>query len=121
MRARCEALSVIGAGANLPRLEDRRKLDRWEASLPRCVGDVLKELNRTRYEHDARGNLARRVEPDGTTWLYRYDAANRLIEAQRFAKPPQADELERMEPIDGGGWRFCRGERAACAEGEGPA
>jgi RHS repeat-associated protein len=87
-------------------IADRRRLDEWKASLPRCVGDVLRELNRTRYGHDARGNLARRVEPDGTTWLYRYDAANRLIEAQRFAKPPQADELERRVPADGGGWRF---------------
>ncbi|NML34248.1 RHS repeat-associated core domain-containing protein, partial [Paraburkholderia antibiotica] len=86
-------------------VEDRRRLDAWEASLPKCIGNVLKELNRTRYAHDAHGNLVRRVEPDGTTWLYRYDAANRLIEAKRYAKPPEADELARREPVAGGGVR----------------
>ncbi|NML35517.1 RHS repeat-associated core domain-containing protein, partial [Paraburkholderia antibiotica] len=90
-------------------VEDRRKLDAWEASLPKCIGNVLKELNRTRYAHDAHGNLVRRVEPDGTTWLYRYDAANRLIEAKRYAKPPEADELARREPVAGGGTRFVDG------------
>ncbi|MBB3257525.1 RHS repeat-associated protein [Paraburkholderia bannensis] len=86
--------------------EDRRKLEAWEKSLPRCVGDVLRELNRTRYDYDACGNLASRVEPDGTTWLYRYDAANRLTQASRYAKPPKAEELPRMEPTDSGGVRF---------------
>ncbi|WP_321813090.1 MULTISPECIES: hypothetical protein [unclassified Paraburkholderia] len=49
-------------------LEDRRKLDAWEASLPKCIGNVLKELNRIRYSHDERGNLVQRIEADGTTW-----------------------------------------------------
>ncbi|NML35542.1 RHS repeat domain-containing protein, partial [Paraburkholderia antibiotica] len=90
-------------------VEDRRRLDEWEASLPKCIGNVLKELNRTRYAHDAHGNLVRRIEPDGTTWLYGYDAANRLIEAKRYAKPPEADELARREPVAGGGTRFVDG------------
>ncbi|NML35503.1 RHS repeat-associated core domain-containing protein [Paraburkholderia antibiotica] len=90
-------------------VEDTRRLDAWEASLPKCIGNVLKELNRTRYAHDAHGNLVRRVDPDGTTWLYRYDAANRLIEAKRYAKPPEADELARREPVAGGGTRFVDG------------
>ncbi|WP_321882646.1 RHS repeat-associated core domain-containing protein [Paraburkholderia bannensis] len=90
-------------------VEDRRRLDAWEASLPKCIGNVLKELNRTRYTHDVRGNLVGRVEPDGTTWLYRYDAANRLTQACRYAKPPKADEVDRTEPVDGGGLRFIEG------------
>ena len=90
-------------------MADRRKLDAWEASLPKCIGNVLKELNRTHYGHDAHGNLVRRIEPSGTTWLYRYDAAHRLLDAKRYAQPPQADELERTEPIDGGGLRFING------------
>ncbi|WP_321845470.1 RHS repeat-associated core domain-containing protein [Paraburkholderia bannensis] len=70
---------------------------------------MLKELNCTRYTHDERGNLVGRVEPDGTTWLYRYDAANRLTQARRYAMPPKADEVDRTEPVDGGGLRFIEG------------
>ncbi len=57
----------------------------------------------------ARGNLVGQGEPDGTTWLYRYDAANRLTQARRYAKPPKADEVDRTVPVDGGGLRFIEG------------
>ncbi|WP_223277443.1 RHS repeat-associated core domain-containing protein [Cupriavidus metallidurans] len=76
---------------------DREKLKAWEASLPRCVGNVLRELSRTRYAHDAYGNLVRRTEPNGVTWLYQYDAANRLERADRYATPPPAEALKRIE------------------------
>jgi YD repeat-containing protein len=76
---------------------DREKLKAWEASPPRCVGNVLRELSRTRYAHDAYGNLVRRTEPNGVTWLYQYDAANRLERADRYATPPPAEALKRIE------------------------
>ncbi|WP_226288411.1 RHS repeat-associated core domain-containing protein [Burkholderia arboris] len=69
----------------------------WERSLPKCIGNVLKELNRTRYEHDAQGNLVRKTEPGGVTWLYEYDAANRLTQAERYARWPAANEIDRIE------------------------
>jgi RHS repeat-associated protein len=82
--------------------EDAAKLYEWKRSLPKCIGNVLDGLNRTRYDYDARGNLSRRVEPDGQTWLYRYDAANRLRQASRFAREPAANELDRTEPLENG-------------------
>ncbi|WP_254614952.1 RHS repeat-associated core domain-containing protein [Burkholderia pyrrocinia] len=78
-------------------------LTNWEKSLPKCVGNVLKELNRTCYEHDAHGNLVRKTEPGGVTWLYDYDAAHRLRRADRYAKPPVANEIGRGE-YEAGGW-----------------
>ncbi|MET1536880.1 RHS repeat-associated core domain-containing protein, partial [Burkholderia sola] len=74
----------------------------WERSLPKCIGNVLKELNRTRYEHDAHGNLVRKTEPGGVTWLYEYDAANRLTQADRYARPPAANEIDRIERTQDG-------------------
>ncbi|WP_167375394.1 RHS repeat-associated core domain-containing protein [Burkholderia metallica] len=77
--------------------EELDALTQWEKSLPKCIGNVLKELNRTHYEHDAHGNLVRKTEPGGVTWLYEYDAANRLKQADRYAKPPAANEVDRRE------------------------
>ncbi|VWC38626.1 YD repeat-containing protein [Burkholderia lata] len=77
-------------------------LTRWEKSLPKCIGNVLKELNRTRYECDAQGNLVRKTEPGGVTWLYDYDAANRLKRADRYMKPPAANEVDRREWMPNG-------------------
>ncbi|WP_082079617.1 RHS repeat-associated core domain-containing protein [Cupriavidus basilensis] len=74
--------------------EDRQKLDAWQRALPRCVGNVLAELTHTRYEHDTYGNLVRRIAPDGTTWQYEYDAANRLTQASRRAGEAAANERQ---------------------------
>ncbi|WP_407945306.1 RHS repeat-associated core domain-containing protein [Paraburkholderia antibiotica] len=71
--------------------DDAAKLDEWKRSLLRCIGNVLVGLNRTRYDYDARGNLGRRVEPDGRTWVYRHDAANRLEEASCYARASDAE------------------------------
>ncbi|MFA8360522.1 RHS repeat-associated core domain-containing protein [Burkholderia ubonensis] len=78
------------------------RLIEWERALPKCVGNVLKALNRTRYDHDAHGNLIRQTEPGGVTWLYAYDAANRLKRADRYAKPPAANEIDRLERTQDG-------------------
>ncbi|WP_080423856.1 RHS repeat-associated core domain-containing protein [Burkholderia ubonensis] len=78
------------------------RLIEWERALPKCVGNVLKALNRTRYDHDAHGNLIRKTEPGGATWLYAYDAANRLTRADRYAKPPAANEIDRLERTQDG-------------------
>ncbi|WP_198390315.1 RHS domain-containing protein, partial [Burkholderia ubonensis] len=78
------------------------RLIEWERALPKCVGNVLKALNRTRYDHDAHGNLIRQTEPGGATWLYAYDAANRLKRADRYAKPPAANEIDRLERTQDG-------------------
>ncbi|WP_175804832.1 RHS repeat-associated core domain-containing protein [Burkholderia pyrrocinia] len=90
-------------------LERRKRLSdelgaliNWTRALPKCVGNVLTELNRTRYTHDAHGNLVRKVERVGATWLYKYDAAHRLERADRYAKPPAADEIDRVETKQGG-------------------
>lgn len=61
------------------------------------MGNVLRELTGTRYEHDAYGNLVQRVERDGATWRYEYDAANRLTQASRHAREPAANERLRTE------------------------
>ncbi|WP_081059624.1 RHS repeat-associated core domain-containing protein [Burkholderia stagnalis] len=82
--------------------DEAGRLDAWEKALPKCVGNVLKELNRTRYEHDAHGNLIRKTEPGGVTWLYAYDVANRLKRADRYAKPPAANEIDRIERTQDG-------------------
>ncbi|WP_250482100.1 RHS repeat domain-containing protein, partial [Caballeronia sp. NCTM5] len=77
--------------------EDTERLRAWEQSLPKCIGNVLKELNRTHYAYDERGNLSRKTEPNGVTWVYAYDQQNRLTEAKRYAKPPAANEIDRRE------------------------
>ena len=82
--------------------EEFNALTSWYDALPKCVGNVLKELNRTRYDHDAQGNLVRKTEPGGVTWLYEYDAANRLKRADRYPKPPVADEVDRIERTQSG-------------------
>jgi RHS repeat-associated protein len=46
------------------------------------------------YEYDAHGNLARRREAGELTWLYGWDAAGRLKEARRYARPPAAHEVD---------------------------
>ncbi|SEI26912.1 YD repeat-containing protein [Paraburkholderia hospita] len=46
------------------------------------------------YEYDADGNLARRREAGELTWLYGWDAAGRLKEARRYARPPAAHEVD---------------------------
>ncbi|MCI1045767.1 MULTISPECIES: RHS repeat-associated core domain-containing protein, partial [Caballeronia] len=79
------------------RSDDDKKLHAWEQSLPKCIGNVLKELNRTHYAYDERGNLSRKTEPNGVTWVYAYDKQNRLTEAKRYAKPPAANEIDRRE------------------------
>jgi RHS repeat-associated protein len=89
--------------------EDATKLYEWRRSLPKCIGNVLAELNRVRYDYDERGNLIRRIELDGRTWLYCYDAANRLKEASRYTKTPDANELDRTEPLANGGVRYLNG------------
>ncbi|AWV03228.1 hypothetical protein DM992_28540 [Burkholderia sp. JP2-270] len=89
-------------------LERRKRLSdelgaliNWTRALPKCVGNVLTELNRTRYAYHAHGNLVRKVERVGATWLYKYDAAHRLDRADRYAKPPAADEIDRIETTQG--------------------
>ncbi|WP_198388641.1 RHS repeat domain-containing protein, partial [Burkholderia ubonensis] len=82
--------------------DEAGQLAAWEKALPKCVGNVLKALNRTRYDHDAHGNLIRKTEPGGVTWLYAYDAANRLKRADRYAKPPAANEIDRLERTQDG-------------------
>ncbi|WP_240327249.1 RHS repeat-associated core domain-containing protein [Burkholderia sp. IDO3] len=98
-------------GERLPEAQLARRMElasecevwrNWEKALPKCVGNVLKELNRTRYEHDAHGNLVRKREPGGVTWLYEYDAAHRLSLAKRYAKPPAAHEVDRIERTKSG-------------------
>ncbi|HEX3636136.1 MAG TPA: DUF6531 domain-containing protein, partial [Paraburkholderia sp.] len=93
--------------------EDWAKLYEWRRSLPKCIGNVLAELDRVRYDYDERGNLTRRVERDGRTWLYRYDVANRLSEASRYARTPGADELDRIEPLANGGVSYLNGTARA--------
>ncbi|WP_326489761.1 RHS repeat-associated core domain-containing protein [Paraburkholderia sp. ZP32-5] len=61
----------------------------YERRLPKCLDNLLKELEHTRYHYDERGNLIRRIDWGGPTWVYRYDLSNRLVEASRYAKTPE--------------------------------
>jgi RHS repeat-associated protein len=74
--------------------EDGQKRRDYEASLPKWLDNLMREYRNTRYDYDDYGNLARRIEWHGPTWLYRYDALNRLKEVRRFAKTPQSLERE---------------------------
>ncbi|RQQ91390.1 RHS repeat-associated core domain-containing protein [Burkholderia stagnalis] len=58
-------------------------------------------ISRTRLRN-AHGNLIRKTEPGGVTWLYAYDVANRLKRADRYAKPPAANEVDRIERTQDG-------------------
>nr|WP_284507400.1 RHS repeat-associated core domain-containing protein [Caballeronia sp. ATUFL_M2_KS44] len=89
--------------------EDSARLRAWKASLPKCIGNVLKELNHTHYAYDERGNLSRKTGPNGVTWIYAYDQQNRLKQAKRYAKPPAADEIDRREKTPAGGIRSIPG------------
>ncbi|CAG2159134.1 RHS repeat-associated core domain-containing protein [Cupriavidus numazuensis] len=85
---------------NAPRYDERAadewlKFQAWKKSLPKWLGNVMQEYLGTRYEHDAQGNLTRRSEPTGLTWLYEYDAANRLTCARRYASAAAANEDSR--------------------------
>ncbi|MBC8641524.1 RHS repeat protein [Caballeronia sp. EK] len=50
---------------------------------------MLKELSRVRYEYDERGNLSRKTEPNGVTWVDDADdsAVGTKPNAQRRAAP----------------------------------
>ena len=75
-------------------VQDREKVEAWRRSLPKWLDNVMGEYLGVTYEYDAHGNLARRGEPGGLTWLYRWDAAGRLKKAQRYARPPAAHEFD---------------------------
>ncbi|CAG9220717.1 hypothetical protein [Paraburkholderia caribensis] len=51
-------------------VQDREKVEAWRRSLPKWLDNVMGEYLGVTYEYDARGNLARRREPGGPTWLY---------------------------------------------------
>jgi len=46
-------------------------------------GGVLKRVGSTEVEHDADGNLTKKVLADGAVWQYRWDAHGRLSSASR--------------------------------------
>ncbi|WP_269465750.1 RHS repeat-associated core domain-containing protein [Paraburkholderia caribensis] len=75
-------------------MQDREKVEAWRRSLSKWLDSVMGEYLGVTYEYDAHGNLARRREPGGLTWLYRWDAAGRLKEARRYARPPAAHEVD---------------------------
>jgi RHS repeat-associated protein len=63
--------------------EDDKRIREWRAALPKCIGNVLKQLDRVKYVYDGRGNLTSK-RGDGAPWEYKYDGSNRLIEARRY-------------------------------------
>lgn len=63
--------------------DENNKIRAWRAALPKCIGNVLKELDGVRYEYDTRGNLIGKTER-GVPWQYEYDASNRLTQVRRY-------------------------------------
>ena len=49
--------------------------------LSSVMGNLLKRYAGTHYHYDTYGNLTRRIEPNGQTWHYQYDAEHRMVEA----------------------------------------
>ncbi|MDR5773605.1 MULTISPECIES: RHS repeat-associated core domain-containing protein, partial [unclassified Caballeronia] len=68
--------------------------------LPKCIGNVLRELDSTSYDYDERGNLITKSGGAHAPWRYRYDEQNRLIEASRHARPPAPWERSHHAPRD---------------------
>ena len=56
------------------------------------MGNLLKRHAGTHYHYDTYGNLTRRIEPNGQTWHYQYDAEYRMVEASHYAQAPAAGD-----------------------------
>jgi RHS repeat-associated protein len=80
--------------------EDSQKRRDYEQSLPKWLDNLMREHLGTRYDYDEYGNLTRRIDWNGPTWLYQYDALNRLKEVRRFTKTPQPNEPDHTEHAD---------------------
>ncbi|WP_204117481.1 RHS repeat-associated core domain-containing protein [Paraburkholderia sp. C35] len=81
-------------------VQDLAKIDAWRRSLPKWLGNVMREYLGVTYAYDALGNLIRRTEPGGRTWVYEWDAAGRLRQAMRYARAPGEDlaARDRVQP-----------------------
>ncbi|MEL0618011.1 RHS repeat-associated core domain-containing protein [Cobetia marina] len=73
--------------------ESRVRVDFPNApKLSSAMGNLLKRYAGTHYHYDTYGNLTRRIEPNGQTWHYQYDAEHRMVEASRYAQAPAAGD-----------------------------
>ncbi|WP_186436333.1 RHS repeat-associated core domain-containing protein [Cobetia crustatorum] len=62
------------------------------SKLSSAMGNLLKRYAGTHYHYDTYGNLTRRIEPNGQTWHYQYDAEHRMVEASRYGQAPAAGD-----------------------------
>ncbi|WP_141103687.1 RHS repeat-associated core domain-containing protein [Cobetia sp. QF-1] len=73
--------------------ESRVRVDFPNApKLSSAMGNLLKRYAGNHYHYDTYGNLTRRIEPNGQTWHYQYDAEHRMVEATRYAQAPAAGD-----------------------------
>lgn len=71
---------------------DKERVDYPNAKLPRLMGNLLKSFAGTRYQYDRFGNIIRRIDPNGQSWEYHYDAEQHLTQAKHYSQTPVAGE-----------------------------